>query len=103
MKNNTQAIIVNEDVQTQELEPEEVLVKFKYLPLFQYISEVNTNHCLEFACCRLRTIEQLKDIKYQYQSTYSSASAAGKRVIFHYLRILNYRISRFELDRRRFN
>ncbi len=103
MRKTPQAIIANEDVQAKKLEQEEGLAKFKCLPIFQYVSEVNNNHCIEFACCRLRTLEQLKDIKYQYQDTYSSANAAGKRVVFHYLRILNYRLSKFELNRRRFN
>jgi len=92
--------------QSQALEAMETLLKFTQdLPLFQYIGDRSTTDKVEvYHRCKLRTRQQLEEHKKHYQQVYFLVdSIEAKRNLFRYLGKLNYRISRFQSDNRRFH
>ncbi|MBV8884504.1 MAG: hypothetical protein JO235_10985 [Chroococcidiopsidaceae cyanobacterium CP_BM_RX_35] len=91
-----------EHLQIRELELDGLLIKIASLPLFQYAA--SADHFFKDGRCKLRTLEELQDLKAQYQQIYfnSSTTAEGKRVIFHHLRKLSSRIARIRFDGRKY-
>jgi len=84
-----------------ELEEESLPPEIASLPIFQ---DNNRRFVyFEYGRCKLKTLDELEDLKIQLQKIYfnPSATAKGKRVIFHHLRKLSSRIARIRFDGRR--
>ncbi len=92
--------------QSQSLESMEALFKITQdLPLFQGNGDRSTADEVEsYHRCKLRTRQQLEEHKKHYQQIYFCVnSIEAKQNLFRYLGKLNYRISRFQSDNRRFH
>jgi len=100
-------LVSQDEQQSQVLQEVETLRRFTQdLPLFQYIShrDVVDDNIVVYHQCKLRSLEQLEEFKKHYQQIYFLVdSIEVKRVLFEHLKKLNYRISRFRFDRRRFH
>jgi len=99
--------ISKDEQQSQSLKEVETLLGLTQdLPLFQ--EDINnwstTDEVKAYHRCKLRTLEQLEYLKQHYQQIYFLVdSIEVKRDLFRYLGKLNYRVSRFRLDNRRFH